>query len=381
MPRDVMQVMHSLGQGGIETWIMNLFRRSVWFRERCSVCVTGPAPELKWEYESALGEMNVPVYRARFSFSGAPFVWRLGRLVGKEKVRVVHAHLNYLSGFATAAAVVGRAELRIAHYHTTLPPQHRTPLRMGYIRGARSLEAGTATHVLQCASGVVSSFGAAGARPQVQTLYCGIDTEPYRMPVDRAATRAALGIPEGASVFGHVGSFTAIKNQTFLLDVLAAYIRRYGSAWLILVGDGPLRNEVMRKASRLGLQERVRFLGQRQDVPRLLAGAMDVFLFPSLFEGLPLSCLEAQAAGLRLVVADRVTSEVEVCGESIARLSLADGPYTWAQACRAAALAQAANPRLNGATRVQESPFGLEQGLKALRELYDGAKQTREAKT
>jgi glycosyltransferase involved in cell wall biosynthesis len=97
------------------------------------------------------------------------------------------------------------------------------------------------------------------------------------------------------------------------------------------VGDGSLRPEISRKAASLGLLERVIFAGWRQDVPRLMQEAMDVFILPSIFEGLPLVLMETQAAGLPAVIADNVTEEADVIKDLIIRLSLDDSPAKWAK--------------------------------------------------
>jgi glycosyltransferase involved in cell wall biosynthesis len=97
------------------------------------------------------------------------------------------------------------------------------------------------------------------------------------------------------------------------------------------VGDGPLRPEINDKVVRLGLKERVIFAGWRFDVPRLMQEAMDVFVLPSFFEGLPLVLMETQAAGLPAVITDTITEEADVIKPLISRLSLIDSPSKWAQ--------------------------------------------------
>ena len=114
-----------------------------------------------------------------------------------------------------------------------------------------------------------------------------------------------------ALVLGHIGNFYKVKNHDFLIDVFAKVHKACPESVLLLVGLGPLEQEVRDKVYHLGLGDCVRFLGYRSDIPQLLM-AMDAFLFPSLFEGFPVSLVEAQCTGLPCFVADTVTTEARI---------------------------------------------------------------------
>jgi len=140
-----------------------------------------------------------------------------------------------------------------------------------------------------------------------------------------------LGLDGGGVLVGHVGRFEEVKNHDFLLRSFAALSRRFPDVRLVLAGDGPLRTRVMRQASATGLRDRVDFLGVVPHIPRLLA-ALDLFLFPSRWEGLGLALVEAQAAGIPCLVSDRVPREADIgLGLTVFR-SLEDGPAAWADA-------------------------------------------------
>ncbi|MFM9159608.1 MAG: glycosyltransferase, partial [Dolichospermum sp.] len=100
-----------------------------------------------------------------------------------------------------------------------------------------------------------------------------------------------------------------VKNHTFILDIAAAVVKREPKMCLLLVGEGSLRSQIEQKASQLGLTNHIIFAGVRADIPRLMRGAMDIFLFPSLFEGLGNVRLEAQCAGLPAVISDVLPEE------------------------------------------------------------------------
>ena len=155
-----------------------------------------------------------------------------------------------------------------------------------------------------------------------------VDTRRFAMdPASRRALRRELGL-EGRLVIGHVGRFNEAKNHGFLLDVFKLVHDRRPDAALLLVGDGALQGEAVRKAVALGIAEDVLLTGNRSDVPALL-GAMDLFAFPSLWEGLPVTLIEAQAAGLPCLISDTITHDVDV-SPLVTRLS-PDSAERWAE--------------------------------------------------
>jgi len=118
---------------------------------------------------------------------------------------------------------------------------------------------------------------------------------------------------EDKFVVGHIGRFNQQKNHSFLLDVFAEVVKQLDDAVLMLVGKGELEQNIKEKAMQLGIQDKVIFTGIRQDIPDLLS-AMDIFVFPSLYEGMPNTVIEAQANGLKCIVADTITREADISG-------------------------------------------------------------------
>lgn len=147
-----------------------------------------------------------------------------------------------------------------------------------------------------------------------------IDTEKYRYSEDVANNyRAELGLA-GKFVIGHVGRFHEAKNHMFLLEVFADVAKRRPDAMLLLVGDGDLRSSIEEKIKELQIEDRVILAGSRADVAEIMS-AMDVFVFPSLYEGLPVTVVEAQAAGLHCVISNRITEDVDI-SELVERLPI-----------------------------------------------------------
>ncbi len=158
-----------------------------------------------------------------------------------------------------------------------------------------------------------------------------IDTKAYIFdPVIAEDVRKTLGFSERDIIIGHVGRFSEPKNHMFLLDIFHALHTKNSAYKLLLVGDGELQKDVEQKIRDLDLQDAVTLTGVRSDVNRLLM-AMDLFLFPSKWEGLPVSVVEAQAAGVPCVISYAITSEVCIT-PLVKRLSTDEPVEKWAAA-------------------------------------------------
>ena len=189
----------------------------------------------------------------------------------------------------------------------------------------------------------------------------GIDVRRFvPNPEKRQQYRQELGL-EGRWVIGNVGRFYDVKNHTFLLDAFQKVHEREKDAVLLLVGVGPLQQEMAQKAVELGVADHVIMTGNRDDVPDLL-GAMDVFAFPSLWEGLPMTVVEAQAAGLPCVLSDTITRDVDV-SPLVRYLPLGD-PDRWADAMLER------RPRLDAAKNIVKAGFDIRTSAKRLSALY-----------
>ena len=168
-------------------------------------------------------------------------------------------------------------------------------------------------------------------RGEVFLLHNAIDTNVYCFDeIGRERLRKELGL-EDKFVVGHVGRFNQQKNHAFLIDVFQELHHRNPQARLVLVGKGELEEAVRQKVCALGLEEYVIFTGVRQDIPQLLS-AFDVFLFPSLYEGMPNTVIEAQATGLPCVISDSITREADIT-DLVHFCSLDSHISIWVDAC------------------------------------------------
>lgn len=157
-----------------------------------------------------------------------------------------------------------------------------------------------------------------------------INAENYCYDLDKAkAIRGQLGVRDGELLCGHVGSFTAPKNHLFLLEIFTEVLKMKPESKLMCCGTGGLMGQMKEKAAALGVLDRIIFTGVVKNVNEYLM-AMDIFVFPSLFEGFPIAVIEAEATGLPVVMSDVITNEVDLT-ELIHRHALANAASVWAK--------------------------------------------------
>lgn len=255
-------------------------------------------------------------------------------LLRKEQYHVVH--LNLYQGLSLAyARTARRASVpeRIVHSHNTaLRKSAAKPLKLLIHNMGKRIFTRDATQLWACSEEAAKFLFPKEAlnRQGYRFIPNGIEVERFHFDsAVREQVRAELGVAD-RFVVGNVGRLCAQKNQDFLLDVFAQVKRRNPESSLLLVGEGELLGHLKEKARRLKIADSVIFYGTASHIERLL-WAMDVFAFPSQFEGLGIAAIEAQATGLPVVASELVPDEA--CATPIfRRISLKAGPEQWANA-------------------------------------------------
>ena len=338
---------------------MNYVSRFDPARIRCDlVCPNEPGEEARALIAKTGGEVFTLGNRNR---KPLVYVQKLGDLIRARGEEIVHAHGNSATLYLEMlAAKRGGASHRLPHSHNTTCKM-KTADRL--LRGVfyRSL-----THAMACS---VAAGEWLFPRRAYDVLNNAIDASAFGFSAAaRTQARERLGLSPEETVFLHVGAFNEQKNQAFLLEAFSRYLERNADARLLLVGDGERRKSCESRAEALGIYKRVSFLGQRDDIPALLSAA-DAFLLPSLHEGLPLTLIEAQCAGLPCLASDRVTPESALTGlvkfspiEQAEAFALAMGSLTFVD--RAAASGAAVK-------RVAEAGYDVSENADTLMRLYE----------
>jgi glycosyltransferase involved in cell wall biosynthesis len=261
------------------------------------------------------------------------------RILSENRYHVVHAHTYCFSGVVLAIAAAAGVPVRIFQSHTAHDESQRYGLRSWYFRFTRELIRRFATRGVAVSEEAAAPLFPANWRRNPERWKIspiGIDLAPFQSPVDRDRVREEFGIPDSAKVFVHVGRFVPVKNHEFLVQVAREVLRRDPNTVWLLVGDGIGRAAIEEQVRSLGISANFCFAGLRADVPRLLR-ASHVFVLPSLYEGFPLSYVEAQAAGLPCVISDVIAPASDLVPARTWRCSIHSQPEVWAEALLRAA--------------------------------------------
>lgn len=241
---------------------------------------------------------------------------------------LVYSHLNTLSVFPLFAAWRMGVKIRVAHNHSTAGKGEFKRNMMKY--ALRPFAKIFPTHLCACSeyAGRWLFGDKAMDSGRVKVWNNAIETEryAYNEPV-RNEMRQSLKLTD-KFVVGHAGRFATQKNHSFLVEIFAEIHKRREDSVLLLAGDGPLMESVKEKVSQMGLNDCVIFLGSVQGMERYYQ-AMDVFILPSLYEGLPVVGSEVQVSGLPFLCADTVTPETKFC-DNLRFMSLNKSAGEWA---------------------------------------------------
>lgn len=264
-------------------------------------------------FEKPLKEKGCRFYCVpRLKGLGLSYIRALWKVLRDGHYQVVHAHRGSRSFFVLLLAWAARVPVRVVHSHLAYEPDANM---IKHIKTVvfKHLCRLFATDLFACGDDAARFMWGTADPDKVRKMTNAIDTERfYRALAVREQTRRSLGISD-EFVLGTVARIDVQKNPMYLLKIAQAVKQSGRKAVLLIAGTGPMEKEVAQRAREMGLGDFVRFLGVREDIPELLA-AMDLFLLPSLFEGLPVTLIETQASGLPALVSDRVTREMDKVG-------------------------------------------------------------------
>lgn len=280
----------------------------------------------------------------------------LKNIVKKNNYNIIHAHGN--SGTLLLdiyASKLGGANIRISHCHNS------TCTHKFIHKITKSGLNKNATTLLAC-SNVAGKWL---YDKDFEIINNGIEFEKFSFNEEvRKKYRDEMGLSE-YFVLGHVGHISYQKNHEFLLEIFKEILKINPKSKLVLIGDGILRTEIENKIRKLKIENDVILMGKRSDISNILC-MMDIFIFPSRFEGLPVALLEAQATGLQCITSTAVTEEANVLG-NVKYLNLEESPEIWANKI----LECNKNYPRNYALEIfKKSKFNIDNEVKKLEELY-----------
>lgn len=362
----VLHVVGGLNAGGIETFLISVYRKIDRSKVQFDFLVPSDERCFYSDEVERLGGVIFPLKQSRYHPKAT--YRRLKEFYQAHDVRIVHMHSGTMRTLMPllAARDAGVAT-RVFHSHNAFP---KLKTKLDYldalVHRVNACRRGLATENFACSAAAAAYCGFDRNGEQWRYVPNGIDVDRFAFDgARRADARAELGLADSTFLVGNIGRFSPQKNQIFLLRSFSVLAQRCADAKLLLVGTGPLEEDIHAEVGKLGLGDRVIFLKNRADTERLYA-AMDAFAFPSLYEGLGIVLVEAQASGLPCVVSERIPREA-VYGENVETVALDRGAEAWADAllsCRGVARSE------GGPAATREAGFDISDVASSLQEFY-----------
>lgn len=325
-PIRVAQIMGKWIGGGVESVVMNYYRHIDRTKIQFDFICDEDSTNIPYEEIEKLGGrvILIPPYQKLFKYHN-----KLKKILKDGNYKIVHSHINTLSIFSLFAAKCAGVPVRIAHSHSTTNKKEK---KKNLLKQAlRPFSKEFATDYMCCSelAGRWLFGNKEYDKGNVYLLNNAIDLDKFKYDEKiRSEKRKKLNISDDTLVIGHVGRFVEQKNHRFLIDIFNEIHKQNSNSILLLAGQGPLMEEIKSKVESLGLEKFVIFLGQRNDIDELYQ-AFDVFCLPSLYEGLPVVGVEAQATGLLCIFSDDMTKETKVL-DTTEFLSLKQSAEEWA---------------------------------------------------
>lgn len=312
--------------GGVEAVVMNYYRHIDKNKIQFDFICDADSTNIPYEEIEALGGkiILIPPYQKVLTYHK-----ELKRVLKQGNYKIVHSHINTLSVFSLFAAKCSGVPIRIAHSHSTTNPKEKKKNLMKQV--LRPFSKTFATHYMCCSE--LAGRWLFGDREyekgNVYLLNNAIDLDKFKYNEKiRKEVRKELNIKDNTLLIGHIGRFCEQKNHSFLIDIFEEVQKQKQNSMLVLVGQGPTMEKIKEKVIKLKLQEKVIFLGQRKDINKLYQ-AFDVFVFPSLYEGLGMVLIEAQCSNLYCITSTEVPKVAKI-NDNVDYLELSKSAKQWA---------------------------------------------------
>ncbi len=352
----VLHVVTSMDRGGLETMLMNYYRHIDRSKIQFDFLTHR---EYKAKYDEEIESLGGIIYHLpKLNPFSVKYKKALFDFLITHHYTIIHVHQDCLSSVVLKEAKKAAIPVRIAHSHSTSQEKNYLyPIKWWY----RHFIKNYATKLFAC------------SQEAGQWMFCGASFEVVKNAVEteqfvfnkktRETKRIEFDIKENELLIGNVGNFWSPKNHCFIIDIFDS-IRKIVPSRLILVGEGTTKIEIEEKVASLGIEDKCIFTGVRTDVSDLLQ-AMDVFLLPSLFEGLPVTIIEAQAAGLPCFISENVPNECMIT-DLVEQIPLSKNAEYWAERI----IASAKKSRRNTHDEIVKAGYDIEDSAKRLQEYY-----------
>ncbi len=362
-PIKVLHIFNYFNQGGIENFVMNVYRNI----DRSKIQFDFAFPTNKKGYfDDEAISLGANIYffdSEKKSFLN--YYRNLKRIIKKHgPYSAVHSHIYYFSGFILLIARLCGVKIRISHSHETKKGRKETLIRKLYENVMRKLIKANATNWLSCSD--LAGQYVFGENIQYQVLYNGIDLNRFTFrEAARNRIREELGITN-KKVILNVGRFAEQKNHSFIIKIFKQLLESSEDYRLVMIGGGPLEENIREKCKEYNIIDKCIFLHNIQNTEDYYCAA-DVFLLPSLYEGMGIVCIEAQATGLPMVLSTEVTSEIKLTN-LVHYLNLNDSVVEWCE--RIEKVIETRISRVDYNQQFIGSAFDIKSTVKDLTKIY-----------
>ncbi|MES5927964.1 glycosyltransferase family 1 protein [Bacillus cereus group sp. MG9] len=369
-PKRVLHIVSAMDRGGAEALLMNVYRNID--RKKVQFDFVSHKSE-ECDYDKEIIALGGKIYRISSLGQAGPlsYIKELVKVMSSNQYVAAHAHTDYQGGFVAVAAKIAGIKIRVCHSHSNNWPIGSGMKGKVLLFFLRTLIAYAGTNYCACSVEAARFlFNENIGNTKVKIVKNAIDTNQFvNVDIqDSNKVREEFNIPVGAKVIGHIGRFSESKNHIFMLKVCKEVLKSDSKFMLVLVGDGPLQDSIELEAKSLGIYEKIRFLGVRKDIPRIIR-MFDVFLFPSLFEGFGIVALEAQCAGVPCVVANTITKNVDMGLGIISFISLDEKLEIWSAEIHGALLKEKLNTQIV-VNKISELGFDIKNNIPDWLALY-----------
>lgn len=371
----VIRILHVVGgmnRAGSETWLMNVLRNIDRSKFQMDFLVHTHNEYSYTKEILALGSNIIVCPKTRYQWE---YNKKLKSILSEKRYDVVHSHLNYFNGYVLKIAYNSGVKARICHSHSdfSVMKKNSSIFRKLYIKLMENYIKKYMSKGIAVSEGAAKSLFGVDWREneKVELLHCGIDLLPFQEEINIVEIRKEFNISENTFVICHIGRFVEVKNHHYLIDILAEVLIIEPDTKLILIGAGPLKSVIEKYIIKKGLTDKVLFTGERSDIPRLLLGLMDIFVMPSIYEGLPLVGIEVQSAGVPMLISDNITKELDIGDSIVNRLPVSQSPKIWADQVLRMRIQK--NRNIIGLQNILESNFNIIKCNNSLIQIYNNA--------
>lgn len=357
----VLHILESMNIGGAQSFIMNIYRNIDKDKIQFDFLVSSEG-----SYDDEIKDLGGKIYKIAYINKVGPYKYKKNIerfLLQHKEYNIIHSHLNQVSGIVLEAASEVGVQYKIAHSHST--------------KNLNNIFVKILKKYLQSKINKNSDYRIACSELAGKWLYKKakfviipnvIDTSLFEYDVKKSEEiRKELNIKDDEILIGHVGRFSKVKNHKFLIKIFTEYHLKNPKSKLLLIGNGELRTKIKEMTKKNNINEYVIIKDECKDIYKYY-NAMDVFLMPSLYEGIPLTLIEAQANGLKIVASDTINKDVNITGK-VQFCSLSDSAQEWIKKIGPAKRNKRINEQ-NNIEKIKKSGYDLKIQTKNLENIY-----------